>query len=98
MRACVAFNVIYTHVYKVTFQNNTLSKWTHDKRSVGRPRANWTYETIKETWDHIKKDIAGHRFTPFDGQDEEIINHIKQYAETHDERARRRKPGEHKPR
>ena len=69
-------------IYKVSFASNTLRKWVHPNRRVGRPRMNWTEETVKEIWDHLKKDHDTHRYTAFDGNNEDIINLIKAYTES----------------
>ena len=69
-------------IYKVSFASNTLRKWVHPNRRVGRPRMNWTEETVKEIWDHLKKDHDTHRYTAFDGNNEDIINSIKAYMES----------------
>ena len=51
---------------------------------MGRPRLNWTEETIKELWDTIKKEGPTFRFQAFDSDNESIINKIKRYAESQD--------------
>ena len=69
-------------IYRISFQGNLLRKWIHDKRRSGRPRMNWTEETIKEIWDHIKKHEGNEtdRFTPFSSNSEYIINKIHEHA------------------
>ena len=80
-RACRIIQRPGTPIHKVSFRGDKLSKWIHPNRRVGRPRMNWTEETIKELWDHIKKDIERHKYTAFDEQNEEIIQLIKTYKE-----------------
>ena len=41
-------------IYKITFQGNRLGCWVHPNRRVGRPRLNWTEETIKEIWETLR--------------------------------------------
>ena len=36
-----------TSIYNVSFENGQFRKWIHTNRRVGRPRMNWTEETIK---------------------------------------------------
>ena len=33
-------------IYRISFQDNKLNKWIHNNSRVGRPRKNWTEETI----------------------------------------------------
>ena len=54
-RSITILNQENTSIHKVSFENNKIRKWIHDKRRVGRPRANWTEETIREIWDAVKK-------------------------------------------
>ena len=70
-----------TPIYKVPLRWENLRKWVHPNRRVGRPKMNWTEETIKELWEHIKKDNDRYKYTAFDEQNEEIINLIKNYKE-----------------
>ena len=58
-----------------------LIKWTHLNRRVGRPRANWTEETLYEIWEIIKRTNQTFRFTPFDHANAEIREAIKQFEE-----------------
>ena len=69
-----------SEIYKISFQGDTLRKWIHNKRRAGRPRQNWTEETVREIWDHIKKDNQQYRFTAFDGENEDIIELIRKHA------------------
>ena len=70
-----------TSIHKVSFENNKLRKWTHPKRRSGRPRANWTEETIKEIWNIVKRNNENHRYQEFDENNEEMIEAIKQHEE-----------------
>ena len=56
-------------IYRISFQGNL-------------PRMNWTEETIKEIWNHIKKHEGNEqdRFTPFSSNSEYIINKIHEHA------------------
>ena len=55
-RAVRITNQENTSMHKVSFENGKLRRWTHDKRRVGKPRTNWTEETIKKIWDIVKKE------------------------------------------
>jgi len=66
-------------IHKISFNNNKLRKWIFPNRRVGRPRANWAEETVKEIWDVLKKDDNRYKYTAFDGDSEEIINKIKTF-------------------
>ena len=83
-RACKVIRQEGSAIHKVSFSGNKLRKWIHRNRRVGRPRLNWTEETIKELWDTIKKKDPAFRFQAFDGDNETIINKIKRYAESYD--------------
>ena len=50
-----------TSIYNVCFENGKFRKWIHTNRRVGRPRMNWTEETIKEIWDIVKRNNARYR-------------------------------------
>ena len=82
-RALKIINKPNTPIYNVSFLGNRLRKWIHKNRRVGRPRSNWTEETIKEIWDYIKKDDDRYKYTRFDNDKEEHIEYIKQHASTH---------------
>ena len=42
---------------------------------------NWAEETVKELWDHIKKEMTGLiRFMAFDDSNEMIMDIIKEHA------------------
>ena len=69
-------------IYNVSFENGKLRKWVHDKRRVGRPRANWTEETIKEIWDKVKQSNIEYRYKPFDENNEEMVRMIKNFEVT----------------
>jgi protein gp37 len=53
----------------------------HPKRRSGRPRANWTEETIREIWDIIKRNNPTHRYQQFDENNEAMVEAIKHYEE-----------------
>ena len=69
--------------FPVSFPGTRLRKWIHKNRRVGRPRSNWTEETINEIWDYIRKDDDRYKYTRFDNDKEEHIEYIKQHASTH---------------
>ena len=69
-------------IYNVSFENGKLRKWIHPKRRSGRPRANWTEETINELWNIVKRNNENFRYKPFDENNEEMIRAIKEYEET----------------
>ena len=64
-------------IHKVSFENNKLRKWVHNKRRVGRPRANWTEETIKEIGNAVKRNNERFRFQAFDENNNDMIELIK---------------------
>ena len=68
-------------MFRISFQNQKLKKWIHPNRRVGKPRMNWTEETIKEIWDHLRKDHPQDRFLAFNSENEYIINKIYEAAE-----------------
>ena len=80
-RAIKILNLPTSSLHKVTFQNGQLIKWTHLNRRVGRPRANWTEETLLEIWDIIKQTNPLFRFTSFDHTNQSIIDTIASYEE-----------------
>ena len=67
--------------HKISFNGDKLRKWTFPRRRVGRPRASWAEETVKEIWDHLKKDHQRYKYKAFDEDNEEIIQLIKTHAE-----------------
>ena len=67
-----------------SFENNKLRRWTHDKRRVGRPRANWTEETIKEIWNAVKRTNERFRFQAFDENNNDMIELIKNFEVRND--------------
>ena len=79
-RALKIMNKPESPSYKISFSGNTLRKLVYARRRVGRPRQNWTEETVREVWDYIKKDDDRYRFTAFDGDNEEIISKLKTHA------------------
>ena len=60
--------------HQVTFATRTLIPRTTEKRRVGRPRAAWTYETMKDSWKSRNGAI------PFDIENQEIRETITQWA------------------
>ena len=48
-------NQEHTSIYNVSFENGKLRKWIHSNRRVGRPKMNWTEESIREIWDIVKR-------------------------------------------
>ena len=81
-RAIRIINQDNTSIHKVSFENGKLRKWIHDKRRVGRPRANWTEETIKEIWNAVKKNNDRFKYKQFDENNEEMIELIKSFEVT----------------
>ena len=71
-------------IHKVSFENNKLRKWVHNKRRVGRPRANWTEETIKEIGNAVKRNNERFRFQAFDENNNEMIELIKNFEVKND--------------
>ena len=69
-----------TPIHNISFSEGKLKKWTHPRRREGRPRMNWTEETIREVWNHLKKDDNRYKYTAFDGENEEHISYIKSKA------------------
>jgi hypothetical protein len=80
-RACRIISKPNSLIHNITFNGERLRKWIHNGRRVGRPRMNWAEETVKELWDHIKKDMTGlTRFMAFDDSNELIMDIIKEHA------------------
>ena len=79
-RACNIIRNPGSPIHKVSFRGDNLGKWIHRNRRVGRPRMNWTEETVKEIWDYIKQDSDRYKYTAFNQDNTEAINLIKQYA------------------
>ena len=66
-RACRIISKPNSLIHNITFNGNKFRKWIHNGRRVGRPRMNWAEETVKELWDHIKREMTGLlRFMEFD--------------------------------
>ena len=80
----ISWNQENTSIYNVSFQNGKLRKWEHSNKRVGRPRMNWTEETIKEIWDIVKRKNENERFRyePFNEDNQEMIDLIKTHTET----------------
>jgi len=79
-RACKIMRHPGSLLHKITFNGSKLRKWIHPNRRVGRPRMNWTEETVREVWDHLKKDTERYRFTAFNEDNEEIMETLRNYA------------------
>ena len=69
-----------TPIHNITFRDKKLNCWIHPNRRVGRPRMNWTEETIKEIWVQIQKEDQLYRHIDLDTNDEGMVAKIKQYA------------------
>ena len=80
-RAVKIINKPNTSIYNVSFEHDKFRKWIHYNRRVGRPRANWTEETIREIWDIIKQNNDTYRYRTFDEEDEHMVELIKNYTE-----------------
>ena len=65
-RAIKIMNQENTSIYNVSFENGKFRKWIHKNRRVGKPRMNWTEETINEIWDLVKRNNERFRYTQFD--------------------------------
>ena len=70
-----------TSIYNVSFENGKFTKWIHKNRRVGRPRMNWTQETINEIWNLVKRNNDRFRYTQFDEENQEMVNLIKTHTE-----------------
>jgi hypothetical protein len=70
-----------TSIYKVSFENGKLRKWTHLNRRVGRPRMTWTEETITDIWNIVKRNNERFRYMQFDEDNIEMIELIKEHTE-----------------
>ena len=60
--------------HQATFATRTLIPRTTERRRVGRPRAAWTYETMKDSWKTRNGDI------PFDIENRETRTTILEWA------------------
>ena len=78
-RAVRITNQENTSIHKVSFDNGKLRRWTHENRRVGRPRANWTEETIKEIWEIVKRNHEIYKYRQFDENNEEMKEMIKNF-------------------
>ena len=68
-----------TSIYNVSFGNGKLRKWIHKNRRSGRPRANWTNDSISEIWDIIRVNNERFKYQQFDEDNEEMIQLIKNH-------------------
>ena len=80
-RAIKIMNQENTSIHNVSFENGKLRKWIHKNRRVGRPRMNWTEETINDLWDIIKRNNIRFRYTQFNDENQEMIDLIKAHTE-----------------
>ena len=71
-----------TSIHNASFENGKLRKWIHKNRRVGRPRMNWTEETVREIWDIVKRNNERFRYRQFDENNQEMIDLIKEHQET----------------
>ena len=46
-RACRIISKPNSLIHNITFNGSRLRKWIHNGRRVGRPRMNWSEETVK---------------------------------------------------
>ena len=81
-RACKIIRNPNTPIFKVSFKNGKLQKRIHHNRRVGRPRMNWTEETIIDIWDTLRKDNDRYKYTAFDDNNQEMIDKLYEYANT----------------
>ena len=80
-RAIKILNKENSSIYNVSFENGKLRKWIHKNRRSGRPRMNWTEETINEIWNIVKRNNERYRFAQFDEDNQEMIDLIKAHTE-----------------
>ena len=73
-----------TSIHKVCFENDKIRKLIHDKRRVGRPRPNWTEETIREIWDAVKKNNITYKYKLFDADNNTMIQMMKEFEVTNE--------------
>jgi hypothetical protein len=70
-----------TSIYNVCFENGKFRIWVHSNGRVGRPRMNWTEESINEVWDIVKRNNNRFRYTQFDEDNQEMIDLVKAHTE-----------------
>ena len=80
-RAIKIMNLENTSIYNVSFENGKLRKWIHKNRRVGRPRMNWTEQSINEIWDIVKRNNTTFRYTQFNEDNQEMIDLVKAHTE-----------------
>ena len=68
-----------TSIQNVSFENGRFRKWMHTDRRVGRPRMNWTEESINEIWDVVKRNSNRFRYAKFDEENQENMALAKAY-------------------
>ena len=70
-----------SNLHSITFAQNTFSKRIPKNRRVGRPRQNWTEETMKEIWEQIKIQQIEYKYVTLDTNKPEHIELIKEHAQ-----------------
>ena len=83
-RAIRILNQEGSSIHKVSFENNKFRKWVHNKRRVGRPRANWTEETIKEIWNAVERNHERFKYKTFDEDSEDMKELLKNFEVTNE--------------
>ena len=80
-RACRIISKPDSLIHNITFNGNRFRKWIHNGRRAGRPRMNWAEATVKELWDHSKREMAGlRRFMAFDDSSDLVMDIIREHA------------------
>ena len=74
-------NQTNTSICNASFENGKLREWIHNNRRLGRPRMNWTEESMNEIWDIVKRNIDRSRYTQFNDEHQEMIDLIKEHTE-----------------
>ena len=80
-RAINIINKPNSALFKITFQNGKYKKWDFGNRRIGRPRTNWTEETIKDIWNLTRSRHQHLRHLDFDPENTEMHNIITEYEE-----------------
>ena len=78
--ACKIISNNQSNIHKVTFQGETLEKWIHQNRRVGKPRMSWAETTINEIWEILKQSNERYRYTAFDHTNPQKVDTLKQFA------------------
>ena len=79
-RAAKIINKPNSAIHNITFSDDKLNCWIHSNRRVGRPRMNWTEETIKEIWTQVQKEDQQYRHVELNTKDAEMIARIKSFV------------------